>query len=216
MEVAASIIAVLQLSEAVLRSCYRYTEKVKEATDDIDRLTHRIGYLSTLLGDLQSITGSGGTTMGDAIGKLGGEHGPLSICAQCLEELNAKLPSGPVKLRQKLQWPFESKKIKEITERIAGQVPVIELALSSESYKKVVDAKQREERDKVLNWLRSADPTIKHLAARRLHQPGSNQWVLDNADFLEWRDKPGQTLWLHGIPGAGKTGTGRPLPLCAL
>lgn len=42
MEAAASVIAVLQLSEAVLSSCYRYIGRVKEAASDIDRVIHQI------------------------------------------------------------------------------------------------------------------------------------------------------------------------------
>jgi len=55
MEAAASVSAVLQLSEAVLSSCYRYIGSVKEAASGIDRVIHQIGYLSTLLRDLPSL-----------------------------------------------------------------------------------------------------------------------------------------------------------------
>ncbi len=41
METAASIITVLQLSEAVLGSCYRYASNVKEAAGDIDRVMYQ-------------------------------------------------------------------------------------------------------------------------------------------------------------------------------
>jgi hypothetical protein len=46
---------------------------------------------------------------------------------------------------------------------------------------------------------------VKHLESRRLHHPGSNHWILESDAFKEWKREPGQTLWLHGIPGAGKT-----------
>ncbi|KAK4442332.1 ankyrin repeat-containing domain protein [Podospora aff. communis PSN243] len=212
MEAVASVIAVLQLSETVLTRCYRYAGKVKDAAADIDRIIHQIGPLSALLQDLHDLSKSGGTRAANSIKNLSRDHGPLSVCAQCLEELTAKLPSGPVTFRQKLQWPLESRKISEITEKIAAQMPLLEVAISSDTFceaeaahRLLDEAKHREHRDKVLNWLRCADPTVKHLATRKLHQPGSNQWVFENSDFVEWKEKPGHVLWLHGIPGAGKT-----------
>jgi len=218
MESVASIIAVFQLSEAVLSSCYRYVGKVKDATADIDRVIRQIGYLSTILRDLKDLTQLNGTiqasthTPSNVLKNLMGDHGPLAVCARCLDELKLKLPSGPVSLRQKLQWPFESKKINDVMDRITAQVPILELALLGDNYSLTVatkvyleDTKRREEREKVLDWLRCVDPTVKHLASRRLHQPGSNHWVLKEEDFTQWRDNMGHTLWLHGIPGAGKT-----------
>jgi len=87
--------------------------------------------------------------------------------------------------------------------------------MMDDAQKQAEEARAREKRDKVLNWLCCADPTVKHAATRELHQPGSNQWALDHADFVHWKQTPGQTLWLHGIPGAGKTGMSRSfLPSC--
>src|SRR5215469_2131704 len=124
----ASIIAVLQLSEAVLSSCYRFVGKVKDAASDIDRVIHQIGYLTTILQDLKNLAEPNGTPPGASVSSnslksLIGEHGPLAVCARSLEELKSKLPNGPVSLRQKLQWPFESKKINEIMNRIMAQIP---------------------------------------------------------------------------------------------
>jgi hypothetical protein len=207
---AASIIAVLQLSEAVLGTCYRFVGKVKGAEADINLVIHQIGYLSTILRDLQTLTES--NAQSDSFKSLSGGDGPLALCARSLKEVKAKLPGGPVNLRQKLQWPFESKKINEIVGRIMAQIPILELAVSGSNYgvstgirDSLEEMKQREEREKVLDWLRCVDPTVKHLASRQLHQPGSNHWIIESNSFKEWRDNAGQTLWLHAIPGAGKT-----------
>ena len=65
------------------------------------------------------------------------------------------MPKRPVSLRQKLQWPFESKRINEIMDRIMAQIPILELAVVGDNYGVTVgikasleDTKRREERER--------------------------------------------------------------------
>ena len=219
----ASIIAVLSLSQAVLSACTAYVGKVKDAASDINRVINQIGFLTILLPRLKSLTERyGAGAFPETIRCLLGDHGPLAICTRSLKELESKLPKEPVNLRQKLQWPFESRKINEIMDRIMEQVPLVQAALVENIHtmawtaQDALDhAKRREEREKALDWLRCADPTVRHLESRRLHQPGSNHWVLESEQFKEWKDNSGQILWLHGIPGAGKTSMPSSLPFIA-
>lgn len=39
----------------------------------------------------------------------------------------------------------------------------------------------------------------------KLRQPGSGIWFTDGLDFQEWLSSKRPKLWVHGIPGAGKT-----------
>jgi hypothetical protein len=38
-----------------------------------------------------------------------------------------------------------------------------------------------------------------------LHQQGTGSWILDTSEWQGWMSKRYRLLWLHGIPGAGKT-----------
>jgi Cdc6-like AAA superfamily ATPase len=69
------------------------------------------------------------------------------------------------------------------------------------------DLKIREERKLIAEWLRGADPSTNHNAARKKHEPGTGDWLLNLKDFETWKDGEGrgEILWLYGIPGAGKT-----------
>src|SRR5208282_1747062 len=57
----------------------------------------------------------------------------------------------------------------------------------------------------IINWLKVCDPSENHIAARELHEPGTGNWFIDSVDFIKWRDHEICSLWLQGIPGAGKT-----------
>jgi hypothetical protein len=38
-----------------------------------------------------------------------------------------------------------------------------------------------------------------------MHEPLTGNWLLQSDDFAKWKWKSKQLLWLHGIPGCGKT-----------
>ena len=58
---------------------------------------------------------------------------------------------------------------------------------------------------KILDWIKLSDPSTNHNAARQKHQPTTGQWFLESEQFVAWMERRIPSLWLHGIPGAGKT-----------
>ena len=64
----------------------------------------------------------------------------------------------------------------------------------------------------IINWLKSADPSINHEAAINKHEPSTGQWFIESDAYSRWKEGAISSLWLHGIPGAGKTTAG--LLLC--
>ena len=63
------------------------------------------------------------------------------------------------------------------------------------------DSHQRE----VMGWLSAPDPSINHNKALRQRHKGSGSWFLQSKAFEEWKTCSNSSLWLHGIPGCGKT-----------
>lgn len=57
----------------------------------------------------------------------------------------------------------------------------------------------------VVEWLSAPDPSINHNKALRQRHKGSGSWFLQSKAFTEWKTCPNSSLWLHGIPGCGKT-----------
>jgi len=60
-------------------------------------------------------------------------------------------------------------------------------------------------RTEILEWLRSTDPSTNHKTARGKHQKLTGEWILASTEFCKWKQEAGGFLWLHGIPGSGKT-----------
>jgi DNA replication protein DnaC len=59
--------------------------------------------------------------------------------------------------------------------------------------------------DKIGRWLQAPDPSINYNKALKLRHEGSGGWFLKSSNFTEWKEQKSSFLWLHGIPGCGKT-----------
>jgi hypothetical protein len=61
------------------------------------------------------------------------------------------------------------------------------------------------ERRKVYQWLDGIDPSSLHHRACNQYEAGTGDWVLRSDDWKAWISGKKRALWIHGIPGAGKT-----------
>ena len=57
----------------------------------------------------------------------------------------------------------------------------------------------------ILGWLKSSDSFTNHESARHKHEPTTGNWFIQSNAFHQWTNGTGMSLWLNGIPGAGKT-----------
>lgn len=72
--------------------------------------------------------------------------------------------------------------------------------------KATVESLERESlRKKVLKWLAAPDTSTNANHARNLRHEGTGSWILKNSIFQDWKLGLHKHLWLHGIPGCGKT-----------
>ncbi|KAJ7922682.1 ankyrin repeat-containing domain protein [Mycena leptocephala] len=62
-----------------------------------------------------------------------------------------------------------------------------------------------EERNKIMKWYSPVNYFLRQADIFSTRQPGTGQWLLEDAQFREWKSGTGKTLWCRGMPGAGKT-----------
>jgi hypothetical protein len=68
------------------------------------------------------------------------------------------------------------------------------------------DALKEAERDKFFEWLSAVEYVKHHETKSKLLLPGSCQWLFKKAVFNSWeKSSASSILWLHGIPGSGKS-----------
>lgn len=232
LSIAASTIAVIQISNTVLLCCYRLRSQIKDADGEISQIITEVEDLSATLNELEELLQSadGGSVLEDLSvddydGKLGtiSCQSALTSCEAALKEISKKLaPLSKPGLKSKLRWPFESSSIQRKLDIVQKQKATLQLALSvhqtrvlaqqsrqlTQSHDAVVnlqDHANQTKRASILHWYKSSDPEQNHKVSRDRHEPNTANWIFDIKEFQSWASNSGESLWLHGIPGAGKT-----------
>ena len=62
-----------------------------------------------------------------------------------------------------------------------------------------------ETRLQICQWLSNVDTDASHEIALSVHHPGTCAWILHTMEFKQWLLQEKSVLWVHAIPGAGKT-----------
>ncbi len=57
----------------------------------------------------------------------------------------------------------------------------------------------------VYNWLHVTDPSDVHEKSCDAYEPGTGEWLFRSPSWDTWLKEKTRCLWVHGIPGAGKT-----------
>ena len=57
----------------------------------------------------------------------------------------------------------------------------------------------KEDREAIIHWLSTTDPSVNFHASCRKCQPETGQWLINRPDFKYWRGVSNSFLWLYGI-----------------
>jgi hypothetical protein len=85
--------------------------------------------------------------------------------------------------------------LKEINERTKDAVPSKACSTQDESGKL----------ERIYDWLSAADPSSNYQQALKQRHQNTGLWFLESDQYRAWKNDPASFLWLHGIPGSGKT-----------
>jgi len=124
----ASVIAVLQITQAVAKSLKNYYRAVKSARADISRLFNEVTSLEAILVEIQSL--------------LKSEHflnaslgGPMKQCHDEMESLSEQLKAGRAsshrfgKAIQSLKWRFREEEIIKIVKSLERNKAILSLGI---------------------------------------------------------------------------------------
>ncbi|KAK2468826.1 hypothetical protein H9L39_19588 [Fusarium oxysporum f. sp. albedinis] len=93
-------------------------------------------------------------------------------------------------------------------DRLKDMLSALQAPLSrwSDELNKITDQLDKTKRREILQWL-SKEPYRKHhQLVREDVVEGTGQWLLSDPVYLQWKEESASSiLWLHGIPGSGKS-----------
>ncbi|MCJ1396082.1 hypothetical protein MMC18_008970, partial [Xylographa bjoerkii] len=221
----ASVIAVIQLTSAIVSICYEYRSSVKHAFSDVVRLTGEVESLGNVLKQLLPLVEQEHARATDRLQTTELLAEPLKKCLAELSELEAKLRSGMSggvlkSIGQTLIWPLKERDITKILDRLERFKALLCLALTVDHttlllaiqddnagvkesmivMTETLKSTSIETMDRlILSWLGPLDPTSIQDAAARKRQANTGQWFLSIEEFRIWRVASNSFLWIHGI-----------------
>ncbi|KAH8817231.1 hypothetical protein F5884DRAFT_778825 [Xylogone sp. PMI_703] len=224
LSVTGTLIAVLQITGAVISICYDYRQGAKNASREViqisDELNSLKDVLDALLRMVEKDESSDATTLA-TFELLTKPNGPLAACQTELEILKAKLEpeKGWRAVRQSLAWPLKEGEMRKTLSSLERMKSTMLLALSADQTalnlavhqnvkyltREFQERNASQEYQQIIQWLKASDPQGKHIFNLKKRQPETGNWFIFGKRYEEWFQSPGSFLWLYGIPGSGKT-----------
>ncbi|KAH7126132.1 hypothetical protein EDB81DRAFT_730543 [Dactylonectria macrodidyma] len=227
LSIAASIFAVVQIADRVISLCKYYLDLSRDAPSDLRFILIETSSLRTILDNIQFLTSSGHVPT--TLNNLTANDGPIEGCRKTLDQLNELFSSdylnetsGNRSKRRKvkatlttLAWPFKENTARKLLGEVVHHKTTLNLALTVDMSHDIKNIKDQAseiqatltefQRNEIYNWLRGIDPSSIHYRACGQYESGTGDWVLRSDDWKAWISGQKRSLWIHGIPGAGKT-----------
>lgn len=227
-----SIITVIQITAKVISTCYEYQRSTHRYPKDIVKITQELQSLRNVLERLADIANSqteSASVSLPTLESLNYSGGPLEICAVEIQQLGANLTPVDGRLKRTgrmLTWPLKEKDVQKTLGILARQRGIFQLALTADHITLTLAVKNATSRtegslaalsdrfqavamdqrnEQISQWLAAPDVSSNHNKACQTKQRETGLWLLDSSTYINWKNQRASFLWLHGIPGCGKT-----------
>ncbi|KAK4214916.1 hypothetical protein QBC37DRAFT_420170 [Rhypophila decipiens] len=225
-EVAASIIAFIQLTDTVIRVCSHFIGNAKDAPRDMVIIASEVTSLRAILSCFHQDELHPRTA--EALPTLFAPSGPIQACYKAISALERLLPKVPDDATRKtsfnlsdLSWALKDSQVRKLLAEITLHKSTLLLALTGDLMHEIKQVKAavgrvehaltRAERTEVLEWLQSKchNPSVIHNRMLEQHEEHTGEWLPRWKKWNLWlqsEETPeDRFLWIHGIPGAGKS-----------
>jgi hypothetical protein len=232
LSITASLIAVAQISGSIISLCYDYRRGIKSARKDVSKILQEVQSLRNVIEQLLQLLDKddarGEVYLPSLKNMNVDDDGPFAQYQNDLRRLEDQLRS-PVnkwqRLGDQLLWPLKERDVAKTLESIHRLKGIIEFGLAADSttlileiqkntrdlkdrildFQCPVNLSEQEELQVMLEWLGALDPSVKHNDVSKRRAKDTGLWLLESNAFEVWRDSAMSSLWLHGIPGCGKS-----------
>jgi NACHT domain len=132
----------------------------------------------------------------------------LAVIEKTLERYSAIEASrgGFKTVWKRLKW--EPEDIRDLRNRLrsnVGLLTAINGRIARDGVFQPPEYRRSEQDKKCLDWLSATTYAIQQSDFIARRQPGTGEWLVESGLFRTWIERPQETLFCPGIPGAGKT-----------
>ncbi|ETS85593.1 hypothetical protein PFICI_03618 [Pestalotiopsis fici W106-1] len=173
-----------------LRSTLRPASEIEKSLELIRSRQTEVDRTANIAG--MEILQNTSTAMHELVTMVGNLTLQLNITNYRLEQMHTSRVSRPKSPTESLKSVVTS--IMGPTQRLSQRGPMPRDDLSPEARRIIFD------------WLSPVKYQTHHLVETKDRLPNSGAWMFRSSQFRNWRDSSiSETLWLHGMPGCGKT-----------
>ena len=126
------MIAVLQLTGAVINTCYSYQINVRNAPKDLTRILNGLKSLRDVLERLRALANAedanGSSRLSSSLQLLSRDDGPISELEALLKHVEKTLGT-PGNWKTRLLWSFKEGEVNKMLEQMEGNKSTIEAAI---------------------------------------------------------------------------------------
>lgn len=177
-------------AKRLLRSAVGAASDIEEALELIRSRQAEVERTAQIAG--MEILQNTSTAMHELVTMVGNLALQLNVANYRLQQLQS---SGPIKSRP------SSESLKRVVTSIMGPTQRM-----SQQGPLIIDELSPEGREIIFDWLSPVNYRTHHLVETKGRLPNSGAWMFRSPQFRNWRDSSiSETIWLHGMPGCGKT-----------
>ncbi|KIJ43618.1 hypothetical protein M422DRAFT_253204 [Sphaerobolus stellatus SS14] len=202
----------LGTAQMIYNIASRIVTAEKDEKKAMEEIQEQIQYFDRILSGLQSLIDATADTPGNLSQDYSELESCLKACTSQLQEFVDKFkpPLSRWKgLLHRFKWPLKDEERKRLVDLVDRCKSSIQLELTVEHSRTVQATAAAVQADlyteKILKWLNVVEVNSNFDKARYKCHPGTGQWFLQSRAFEQFKGGVGECLWLHGIPGAGKT-----------
>ncbi|KAM7208193.1 hypothetical protein V8F20_001473 [Naviculisporaceae sp. PSN 640] len=224
-----TIIAIVQLADRVIELSKYWIEGVRDAESDLRSILIETSMLKAILENIRFLSDCSDGLSTTLVG-LSTSGGPLSHCQRILDEIinniipfeilgNGQQPASEKDkfkfMIAKLGWANKRARAQKLLDELQRYNAAINLALITESLHDIREIKTKTdlvlaalsdaEKREFCQWYQQTNPSSLHNRAWGLFEQGTCEWIHRVPEWEDWLQKKHRCLWVHGIPGAGKT-----------
>ncbi|KAI3393833.1 hypothetical protein diail_3560 [Diaporthe ilicicola] len=220
-----SVIAIIQSLAKTSGVCYQILKRAWKCPKEIKRLNAEVTNWRPQLESMAELLEGDSHSARKLRAKF--DDGPLLEIKALVDELNGILedlePDQKISLRKRLMWSITTgDKMRDLLDQLHRSM---EFVLNTLTFEREIefDGLRKElmnipifetnehERRNILEWLKPTgiDAHDFHRQKRALREEGTCDWLADSKPWQDWyrggSEKYARFLWIHGLPGAGKT-----------